>query len=504
MNAVDLFSGAGGFSLGLRRAGFNILLANEMSTEPEWTYRHNLLRDLSQAAFPELPSDASALSRKRYRAQVRMRLEEERDLFDDDYDRVMRGGDISKALRTDWLREWRRRNPSIDILVAGPPCQGFSTAGRRADDDQRNLLALEAVRVAKILQPKVVIVENVPGMLLRHPDRLVAVGKALSDSSGEQGYRLVADLLNCERFGVPQTRRRLLLVGVRRDVVPEVLHRDLSQLVFPTGCPISRTSQDDGGQFTHVAPGSMLPAGRILGDLRRSPPKYGAKNSVWSLQYEEAVPLNPFTQEIRATREVYLAGGHAESTRAAGLREYTNHEASRHSANVAKRMRLLRDAASRTPESKKHRCSSGWLKRQFIEAYPELRTNKAAQRVLLADEWPSLTVTSLPDDIVHYREDRIPTVREMARLQTFPDWFEFKGVRTTGAERRRAGIYVPHYTQVANAVPPRLAFGVASHIRSFLLDAAAGRPKPRPYISAAKGRAREVLFKLNNLLLELP
>ena len=80
-----------------------------------------------------------------------------------------------------------------------------------------------------------------------------------------------------------------------------------------------------------------------------------------------------------------------------------------------------------------------------------------------------LTVTSLPDDIVHHAEDRIPTVREVARLQTFPDWFEFKGVRTTGAERRRAGVYVPQYTQVANAVPPRFAHAVAARIRQFLL-----------------------------------
>ena len=80
-----------------------------------------------------------------------------------------------------------------------------------------------------------------------------------------------------------------------------------------------------------------------------------------------------------------------------------------------------------------------------------------------------LTVTSLPDDIVHYAEDRTPTVREVARLQTFPDWFEFKGVRTTGAERRRAGVYVPQYTQVANAVPPRFAHAVAARIRQVLL-----------------------------------
>jgi hypothetical protein len=130
---------------------------------------------------------------------------------------------------------------------------------------------------------------------------------------------------------------------------------------------------------------------------------------------------------------------------------------------------LLRLAASSSREAREHRCSSKWLREQFSEQFPELITKKASQRVLLPDQWPMLTVTSLPDDIVHYEEDRIPTVREVARLQTFPDWFEFMGVRTTGAERRRAGIYVPQYTQVANAVPPRLAHAVAARIRQFLI-----------------------------------
>ena len=114
-----------------------------------------------------------------------------------------------------------------------------------------------------------------------------------------------------------------------------------------------------------------------------------------------------------------------------------------------------------------------------------------------------LTVTSLPDDIVHQAEDRIPTVREFARLQTFPDWFEFKGVRTTGAERRRAGVYVPQYTQVANAVPPRLAHAVAARIRQFLLLAEKDpsccfEPDGGHYVTPnVKGTAPERLDEIN-------
>ena len=172
---------------------------------------------------------------------------------------------------------------------------------------------------------------------------------------------------------------------------------------------------------------------------------------------------------MRTLQSQYLNGGIMGLADECTLEEYFNHEASSHYPDVARKFRLLRTAAASSPEARKHRCSSGWLRRQFSEQFPDLITKKVSQRVLLADEWPMLTVTSLPDDIVHHAEDRIPTVREVARLQTFPDWFEFNGVRTTGAERRRAGVYVPQYTQVANAVPPRFAHAVAARIRQFLL-----------------------------------
>ena len=151
-----------------------------------------------------------------------------------------------------------------------------------------------------------------------------------------------------------------------------------------------------------------------------------------------------------------------------------------------------------------HRCSSTWLRHQVSKRFPELITKKASQRVLVENEWPMLTVTSLPDDIVHHAEDRIPTVREIARLQTFPDWFEFKGIRTTGAERRRAGVYVPQYTQVANAVPPRFAHAVAARIRQLLYlveedPACRFVPDGGFYASPnVKGRARSRLDEISD------
>jgi len=235
--------------------------------------------------------------------------------------------------------------------------------------------------------------------------------------------------------------------------------------VFPAGCPDVSPSAAAPDRTPHkVSQGSLLSSIAVLGDLARRPPKYDT-SAVPASYAESTEKPTEFQLEMRTPRALYLDGGLAQTAFNA---TYWNHEASEHNHVVQMRMRKLREVAAGSTEGGEQRCSSRWLRAHFASRYPELDTKKAAQRVLLPHLWPALTVTSLPDDIVHFREDRIPTVREVARLQTFPDWFEFKGVRTTGFERRRAGIYVPQYTQVANAVPPRLAHAVAARVKSFL------------------------------------
>ena len=469
--AIDLFAGAGGFSLGLRRAGFDVVLANEYSVDAEWTYRHNILGDTPEGVFPERPNDPSTRARKAYGAEARQQMLQDREALPQDFERHMRGGDVREMLPDQWLRTWLERHPAgVDLLVAGPPCQGFSCAGKACPDDERNLLVHEAIRVIGVVQPRIAILENVPGMLERHADLIREIGLGLSRrGKNRPGYYVYAELVHGEPLGVPQTRRRLLLVGVRRDLVHPSACERLPRLLFPVACPHSRPT--DGRLLGAAVPaGSSLAAKEILGDLAGTPPPYGTGKS-WTQPYHrnERRGLSGFLREVRALQSQYLDGRIMGSADRATLEEYFNHEASSHLLDVARKFRLLRTAATSSPEARKHRCSSRWLRRQFSEQFPELVTKKSSQRVLLADEWPMLTVTSLPDDIVHHAEDRIPTVREVARLQTFPDWFEFKGVRTTGAERRRAGVYVPQYTQVANAVPPRFAHAVAARIRQFLL-----------------------------------
>ena len=471
LTAIDLFAGAGGFSLGLRRAGFEVVLANEYSVDAEWTYRHNILGDTPEGVFPERPDGPTARARRAHRAEARQQILRDRESLPQDFERQMRGGDIREALPDRWLRRWlKSRRAGVDLLVAGPPCQGFSCAGKASPDDERNLLVHEAIRVIGVVQPRIAVVENVPGMLARHADLIREIGVGLSRrGENRPGYYVYAELVHGEPLGVPQTRRRLLLVGVRRDLVNPSACGRLPQLLFPVACPSSRPS--DGRLLGAAVPaGATLTAEEILGDLAGAPPPYGTGKS-WAQPYRRSGRrgLSGFLREVRTLQSQFLDGGIMGSADEAKLEKYFNHEASSHLPEVVRKLQLLRTAATSSAEAREHRCSSGWLRRQFCEQFPELVTKKKSQRVLVADEWPMLTVTSLPDDIVHHAEDRIPTVREVARLQTFPDWFEFRGVRTTGAERRRAGVYVPQYTQVANAVPPRFAHAVAARIRQFLL-----------------------------------
>ena len=471
LTAIDLFAGAGGFSLGLHRAGFDVVLANEYSVDAEWTYRHNVLGDTPEGVFPERPDDPSPRARKAYRAEARRQMLKDREALPQDFERHMRGGDVREALPDRWLTTWSKRRPAdVDLLVASPPCQGFSCAGKAYPDDERNLLVHEAIRVIGVVQPRIAILENVPGMLERHADLIQEIGLGLfSQLRTRPGYYVYAEIVHGEPLGVPQTRRRLLIVAVRRDLVHPSASESLSRLLFPVACPPRRPT--DGRLLGGAVPaGSSLTAEEILSDLASTPPPYESGKS-WTQPYRRSGKRGPsgFLHEVRAPRSHYFDGGIMGLAEEETLEEYFNHEASSHFPDVALKFRLLRTAATSSPEARINRCSSGWLRRQFSEQFPQLVTKKVSQRVLLADEWPMLTVTSLPDDIVHHAEDRIPTVREVARLQTFPDWFEFKGVRTTGAERRRAGIYVPQYTQVANAVPPRFAHAVAARIRQFLL-----------------------------------
>jgi DNA (cytosine-5)-methyltransferase 1 len=176
---VSTFSGCGGSSLGYMWAGGKVLLAVEWDKHAVETYRAN---------FPDTP------------------------VFH---------GDIAKLSVEEVLARTGLKVGELDVLDGSPPCQGFSTAGKRILEDERNQLFTEYVRLLRGLQPKVMVMENVSGMV-KGKMKLVFVEilKALK----ETGYHVSARLLNAKYFGVPQSRERLIFIGVRQDLGIEPSH----------------------------------------------------------------------------------------------------------------------------------------------------------------------------------------------------------------------------------------------------------------------------------------
>jgi DNA (cytosine-5)-methyltransferase 1 len=541
MDVVDLFAGAGGFSLGLKRAGWKTVLANEYSLDPEWTYRLNLMpddeltKDLKKvrAKFQKKPDMARREVRKRLdKRRTRLRdlldkLDETScaDKTDQELDELFKtvfwGGDVADLAKSKFLEEWaKRRKAPVDLLVGGPPCQGFSVARHASAEDPRNHLVDHLLKVVDTLKPRAVVIENVPGMLERHSDRVEGVCKRLVGS----GYVVAAELLATAAYGVPQSRKRLVIIGVRKaefggladksDLEMDTFLKNFRSLVFPNNCPLARPEGSPGEwkqDLAKAGAATIITAEGALGSL-------GVKTKLWNeypdekgLEYREEWrrkrSKTDLCNEVRTARSTYLDGKRAdqdeEERDEVWNDSFQNHGRTNHGKRVKDRLKFLLKEASDAPEK---RC----LRSLHWNLPKGLRTKKAAQRVLVADKPPNLTVTSLPDDIVHYDKaaPRIPTVREVARLQTFPDWFEFAGVRTTGADRRAAGIYVPRYTQVANAVPPRLAFAIGVRLHWFLSQTGKNRscdpeelPKEARFdrhtdlIGAAAGKGLERLDK---------
>lgn len=370
LNCVDLFAGAGGFSLGFENAGFNILAATDYHEMAQKTYQHNLGHPFLQSDIAELSSDVGPL---------------------------LSTGGVSTS--------------DIDIITGGPPCKGFSTAGIYNPGDWRNSLLYHYIQVVEQLKPRVIVLENVTGA------KSIAEGKYVSDLlsiTRELGYNTRMLELNAADYGVPQLRERLFFIGYRGD------H------------PVSRPPQTHAGSTGQQRLGSSIidrnyvTTQEAISDLDFL--RAGESASVY-----QKPPESEYQRVLRDDHEGPLY----------------NHEAPDHSKIVRERYKTIQEGGT------------------MDDLPPRLQTDKHTMMKFDRSK-PANTITTLPEDFVHYERARIPTVRELARLQSFPDWFEFMGPRTTGGPQRVGSL--PQYSQVGNAVPPLLAEAIAHHIKATLLD----------------------------------
>lgn len=328
-------------------------------------------------------------------------------------------GDIKKVLSNKVIDDLKIKPYEIDCISGGPPCQGFSNAGPNIAKDPRNKLYREYLRVIRKVKPKSVFFENVPGFCNRYGLNLQA---HLIKSLERMGYIIDAKKIFSCFYGVPQLRARFILIGIHKKF------SNSDSVYLPEyDWDLEKVNEE-------------LTASQIIDDLNSYRNKGG---------YGSGTNLEPDQYMIEAQSEFQIEMRKNTST---DLMGYTwNTKIPRHGSIVQERFKMLLEGNSL--DSLKN---------------SELETKKLSQRPLKGNKFPRITIVSLPDDYVHYdiTMPRTLSVRECARFQTFPDDFKFYGKRTSGGKRRR--IDCPQYTQVGNAVPPRLAEKMAFQIRSYL------------------------------------
>lgn len=407
---IDAFAGCGGLSLGLLQAGLEGLFAIERDEFAFETLKANLVEPKSRHRFkwPRwLPKEPIAIE----------------DLLERHASRLV-------ALRG-----------KVDLLVGGPPCQGFSSAGRRKHDDPRNKLFASYVQLVELLQPKAVLIENVRGFTMdfaNGSDKLNYAQKLRAMLSAD--YEVHEELFDLSQFGVPQRRTRYFLLAFRPGL--------------GTGRPFEALRERLPAFLRSLGLRAPVASRFALSDLEVS--RAGRKPSIDTHGFDEIGHAQPLTSY--------------QKLMAKGTKRRSDVRLARHSPEISRRFSEIIELSH----------AEGRLNTSISE---ELRDRyglkKRALRVLDPD-LPSPTVTSMPDDLLHYSEPRTLTVRENARLQGFPDWFSFKGKYTTGGHLRAKE--VPRFTQVANAVPPLAARAFGELLVELLSAAPVGREPSRGHV----------------------
>jgi len=392
MKILDTFAGAGGFSLGFRLTGqYDIIGAIEYDQWAADTFKFN---------HPES---------------------------------TVLVGDIQRNSE-EFLLDTFKEKP--DIILGGPPCQGFSIANRKAGDpaDPRNSLFKEFVRVGKIFEPQIMIMENVPNLIkARTHDKELVIDIIIQELES-LGYCVYHAILSATDYGVPQIRKRLVVIASK------------DQLDHPFPKP---THSVEGKPNTLLH--SPLKPTPTLWDATSDLPQIEAREGAEEMDYE--IPAkNSFQKYLR---------GHSS--------KIYNHVAMKHSKRMAERFASMScgDSISDVPDHLKP------IKRNGNGEFSETLYEQNNRR--MHPDRPCHTIAaSFYANFVHPFKNRNFTPREGARIQTFPDWYVFRGKPTVVSrqllqrEGREEEQRLCQYNQIGNAVPPLLAKAIAQNIVSQL------------------------------------
>ncbi len=434
LTMMDLFAGCGGLSLGMEQAGFTPIFVNELNDDARGSYLLNRDFDLKGKPFNERTELHSS------------------DIYELTRSRLQK---LKKDFLNLGLIEDHGSHTSLDLICGGPPCQGYSGIGHRRSyavekkDLPSNQLYEKMAEVIEFFRPKIFLFENVKGLLSSKWTAGGEKGEIWRDVwtrfHSIEGYTVHWQLVSAKDYGVPQNRPRVLLVGVRDNVMMsalDVCKPEVEEQACDVGAAIKC------GFLPEPMKGYPHPE-ELLGDLVDDEVKEILLSGDFPKDF--STKCYPKAASTKTQKQLRTQLG---SKRIAGKGAVvTEQEYSKHKAGVVEKFAEMLNNGGVIPE--------------------KFKTKKFAQR-LLRPEWPpegpNITATSLPDDYVHFSQPRALTVREWARLQMFPDWYQFAGKRTTGGTRRAGNPLegnfereVPKYTQIGNAVPVKLALEIGRH-----------------------------------------
>ena len=346
LNIIDLFCGCGGFSLGFKKAGFNILSGIDNDKDALNTFFNNKIAE-----------------------SIKMDLSKDKNL---------------KDLHQKLLSK------NLDVIIAGPPCQGFSITGPKKLEDPRNRLYLAVIKLINLSKPKAFVIENVKGMKSLYNGEVI---REILSRKELINYHVNFKILNAADYGVPQFRERVFIIGYLKDYKVENFF------------PEPRYFQDD-----------YITCGEAISDLSDRNSEITGKEID---DYENSENLTSYQKLIRVNSD-----------------KLYNHTATIHTKHVI-------DVISKVPEGGNYKDLPEGVgsSRNFGCAWTRFNSNR-----------PSNTIDTGHRNHFHYKFNRVPTMRENARLQSFPDNFFFTGNKTS------------QNRQIGNAVPPLLAKCIAEHV----------------------------------------
>lgn len=385
---IDLFAGCGGLSLGLYLAGWKGVFAIEKNPCAFKTLEYNLINGKKHFRWPSwLPKEPL-------------------DIIE---------------VNEKYKKELQSLRGKIGLVAGGPPCQGFSMAGKRIAGDIRNQLVFSYIEFIENVMPQMLLFENVKGFTYafdkKQNQETIPYSKIVVEKLKELGYDVKAQVIDFSLYGIPQRRKRFILIGVlngKEGSAAKFIEKlDANKVSF-----LSKRHLNERCTMEDAISDLLRENGQV-----DTPDRKGFQSGLYGA--------------IHSTYQAYLRKELSKEQTIPNSHSFAHHGTEK----IAVLSKLLAEYPKRGKRIDGEERKVWGIKQRGI--------------TVLDPKDIAPTITNMPDDYVHYCEPRILTVRECARIQSFPDWYEFKSKYTTGGEMRKKE--VPRYSQIGNAIPPLFA-----------------------------------------------